>query len=87
MNTELYALLQSAHAHALAGRYLEAIPDYQAALQLDPENANAHFDLHLAYVCTGQLLSAFQELNQAAHLSPNGSYLYDSRAFFMTCWR
>ncbi len=75
MNTELHALWSSAHAHALAGRYLEAIPDYQAALRLDPETANAHFDLHLAYIYTGQLLSAFQELDQAARLS-NGSHIY-----------
>lgn len=79
MNTDLNALLHSAHSHATAGRYQEAIPEYQSALKLDPQNINAHFDLHLTYVHTGQLLLGLQELEEAARLSPSDSDIYFSR--------
>jgi len=81
MNTDLDALFDSAHDHSLAGRHWEAIQDYQAVLQLDPENANAHFDLHLAYFNTDQLRLALQELEEATRLSPNDSDIYASRAY------
>jgi tetratricopeptide (TPR) repeat protein len=81
MNIDLDALFDSAHDHSLAGRYSEAIQDYQAVLQFDPENANAHFDLHLAYRKTGYFKLALQELDEATRLSPNNSDIYDSRAY------
>ena len=81
MNNEIHALLQSAHDHSLAGRYLEAIQDYQAALQRDPEIANAHYDLHLAYRDTDQLKLARQELEVAARLLPGDNDVYVSRAY------
>lgn len=81
MNISLDALLDSAHNHSLAGRYSEAIQDYQAVLQRDPENANAHYDLHLAYRNTDHLQLALQELEKATRLSPSDSDIYDSRAY------
>ncbi len=76
MNTDINTLLQNAYAHHMAGDYIEAIQDYQASLQLDPRNADAHYDLHLAYRDTGQLLLAFQELEVASRLLPGDRGVY-----------
>ncbi len=80
MNTDINTLLQNAYAHHMAGDYIEAIQDYQASLQLNPRNANAHYDLHLAYRDTGQLLLAFQELEVAARLLPDDRDVYASKS-------
>lgn len=73
-------MLQNAHAHHLAGSYIDAIQDYQASLQLNPRNANAHYDLHLAYRDTGQLFLAFQELEVAARLLPGDRDVYTCKS-------
>ena len=79
MNTELNALLNSAHALATAGRHAEAIPDYQAALRLAPENVDAHYNLHVAYRYINQIQLAFQELDKVAQLSPDDKDVYAAR--------
>lgn len=81
MNTELNALLDIAYSHALASRHLEAIWDYQAALILDPENVNAHYNLHLVYRHTDQIQLAFQELKELERLSPNDDDIYAAKSY------
>ena len=79
MNT-LDTLRQNAYQHHLAGRYPEAIEDYKAALQLDPDNATTHSDLHLAYKEMNQLQLALSEVEEAARLSPNDNEICLDRA-------
>ena len=82
MNTDINALLQSAYDHHVAGRFVDAIQDYQASLQLNPRNANAHYDLHIAYRDIGQLLLAFGELEAAARLFPvDKDIIYTARPY------
>ncbi len=77
----LDALLENAYQHSLAGRHPEAIEDYKAALRLDPNNVNAHYNLHLAYKQTNQLQLALREVETAAHLSPDDNDICVDRAF------
>ncbi|MGI4788225.1 MAG: tetratricopeptide repeat protein [Janthinobacterium lividum] len=81
MNIDLNALFVSALAHEKAGRYQEAIADYQSALQLKPESVIAHFNLHVMYIHTNQLQLAFQELEEVERLSPNDGDIYAARAY------
>ena len=70
-----------AFAHLSAGNYAEAIREYQAILELNPNSGNAHYNLHLAYRDTNQLQFAFQELEVAARLLPGYSDIYASRTY------
>ena len=76
----LDTLLQSAYQHSLAGRYSEAIEDYKAVLRLDPNNVNAHYDLHLAYKKMNLLQLALEEVEEAARLSPSDDEICFGRA-------
>lgn len=76
----LDTLLQNAYRHSLAGRYPEAIVAYKAALRLDPDNVNAHYDLHLAYKTMNLLQLAMEEVEEAARIAPNDDDICFGRA-------
>jgi tetratricopeptide (TPR) repeat protein len=68
------AHLQLGNLKSDQGRFAEAIPEYQRALQLDSDLADAHYRLGQAYVRTGQKelaqeqLQVYQQL-RTAHLA------------------
>lgn len=56
--------------YGLAGLYPQAIAILQRAVQLDPENANAHFALGHAYFDVKQYREAIESLKMAVALDP-----------------
>ena len=56
--------------YGLAGLYPQAIKILQRAIQLDPENANAHFALGHAYFDLKQYREAIESLKMAVALDP-----------------
>jgi Flp pilus assembly protein TadD len=68
------AHLQLGNLKSDQGRFVEAIPEYRRALQLDSDLADAHYRLGQAYVRTGQKelaqeqLQVYQQL-RTAHLA------------------
>jgi len=76
MSNNIDALLANAQQHYLAERYPEALQDYQDAIRLNPQSAEAHYDLYLVYVKLNELSFALAELEQAARLSPGDGDIY-----------
>ena len=56
--------------HYARGEYDAAIENYQAALQLQPNNAEQHHNLGNAYERTGRYAEAVAELRKAVELDP-----------------
>jgi tetratricopeptide (TPR) repeat protein len=54
----------------MQGRLDDAIKEYQMAIKLDPNYADAHYNLGLAYQKTGRLDDAVKEYQIAASLKP-----------------
>jgi Flp pilus assembly protein TadD len=48
-----------------------AIAEYKTAIQLQPSDLNAHYNLGLAMMETGNLEAAVAEFRTALHLRPN----------------
>jgi protein O-mannosyl-transferase len=59
------------HALVGMGRPREAIPQFQEALKINPDDANAHTNLGIALVHLGQLPEAIQEYREALQLNAN----------------
>ena len=53
------------------GRDAEAIIEYKNVLQIDPNNADAHFGLSQAFLKNKQLREAFWELRETVRLDPS----------------
>ncbi|MEZ4576931.1 MAG: tetratricopeptide repeat protein [Desulfobacterales bacterium] len=63
--------------YATYGNDAEAIKFYKKALQIEPENSNALFNMGVSYSSMGKYDQAIDVLNQAIFLAPdNGDYLY-----------
>ncbi|PYL47988.1 MAG: hypothetical protein DMF40_06430 [Verrucomicrobia bacterium] len=58
-------------ARARQGRLAEAIQNYERALQLKPNNADACYNMGVALVGQGNLLDAIQNYERAIQLKPN----------------
>ena len=56
-----------------AGRVQEGIDEYQQALRLNPNYAEAYYNLGLALADAGQLELAIQNYRQALRLRPNNA--------------
>jgi tetratricopeptide (TPR) repeat protein len=54
--------------YAMEGRYQAAIDDFNTVLKRDPDNANAHYNLGLAYYNTKQYDLAVKEAKRAREL-------------------
>ncbi|MEZ4565875.1 MAG: tetratricopeptide repeat protein [Desulfobacterales bacterium] len=67
--------------YATYGNDAEAIKFYKKALQIEPENSNALFNMGVSYSSMGKYDQAIDVLNQAIFLAPdNGDYLYTALA-------
>lgn len=59
------------HVYHNHGRYADALTQYAAALQIDPQFSTAYLDQGLAYVALGQRDAAQQAFQTALQLMPN----------------
>ena len=55
----------------LAGRTQEAIPQYEAALRLNPELAQAHYNLGFALEGVSRMQEAIPQYEEAVRLKPD----------------
>src|SRR5271155_1696899 len=53
------------------GKYNEAAIEFQNALQIDPDFADAHYQLAQCYLKRGSLRQAYPELARTVELAPN----------------
>ncbi|MCX7704306.1 MAG: protein kinase, partial [Planctomycetota bacterium] len=65
----------------LEGDYDGAIEDYNKALELDPENADAYGNRGFARSATGDYDGAIKDFNKAIELSPTDALAYAGRGF------
>jgi tetratricopeptide (TPR) repeat protein len=61
------------------GQYDRAIQDYDQAVRLDPNYANAYNNRGIAYANKGQYDRAIQEYNQGLSLDPDDAIAYNNR--------
>jgi tetratricopeptide (TPR) repeat protein len=59
--------------------YAEAIKDFNKAIELNPEDANAYFNRGGAYRDTGNYGQAVKDFTRAIELSPKDADAYDNR--------
>jgi len=52
------------------GRTDEAIVEYQKVLQMQPESADAHANLGIAWLAKGRVRDAMEEYTKALQISP-----------------
>ncbi len=57
------------------GDHARAIQAFKKAVELDPKNARAHYNLALAYLSQGKLDEAIAALEEAVKAAPENSYL------------
>ncbi len=72
------AHLNLGNVHYRAGRYQEAIAEYQKAIDLDPNNAAAWSGSAGAYKALGDLDRAFTCMQRALAIDPGNAGFYDS---------
>jgi len=61
------------------GQYQRAIEDYNQAIRLKPDYAEAYFNRGLAYDKLGQYQRAIEDFNEAIHLQPDDAEVYIGR--------
>ena len=71
--TEFYKLVDNAFKLAQGGRVPEAIQVLRSALELDPDDAMAHYNLGTLLVDSGQPQASLEEYQKASTLSPEDS--------------
>lgn len=60
-----------------AGKYAEAIEKYQAAIKLDPNYANAYYEIGYTFFSSGKEKEAIPYLEKVLVLNPNAGGAYD----------
>lgn len=63
---------------AQEGRFEEAIAEYQAALETDPDSVSAMVNLGIAYYSMGQLDDAIKQYQQALEIAPNDADIHSN---------
>ena len=71
LRQRLRALFGAAETHWKAGRWSDVIPVFREITRLDPNSAQAHHDLGLAFLRCGRLAEAAASLNRAVELRPS----------------
>jgi tetratricopeptide (TPR) repeat protein len=72
------ALYRIGYCMAMLGHYEEAIESYKQALQINPQDANVHTDLCLAYDDSGRYEEAVQSCQRAIQLKPDSAQAYNN---------
>lgn len=72
--------IREGNALLLVGRVHEAIEEYRAALDKDPENAEVHYNLGLIYRKTMQLDDAIREYREAIRVDPGNMKYHNNLA-------
>lgn len=67
------------NAYSAKGQYVRAIEDYDEAIRLNPDNANAFTGRGIAQKNNGQLDRAMEDYNQAIKLDPNHANAFNGR--------
>jgi tetratricopeptide (TPR) repeat protein len=67
------ALLSSGEKYMNSGRYKEAVIQFRNAIQIDPEFAEAHYQLATAYIKLQSVQEAFRELSTTVELDPRNT--------------
>ena len=65
------ALYAELRPHILAGEYEQAMPQLREVLDIDPDHADARYDLALAYIKTGDLDGAWEQYEHLKSLNMN----------------
>ncbi len=68
--TRAQLLMDLGHVYHNHARFADALAQYRAALEIDPQLASAHFDCGLAYLALGQPELARQAFQAALALAP-----------------
>ena len=63
----------------MGGDYERAIEDCNRAIELDPNNSNAHSTRGIIYELKGDYGRALEDCNHAIELDSNNSYAYNAR--------
>ena len=71
--TEFYKLVDNAFKLAQTGRLPDAIDTLRRALELDPDDAMAHYNLGTLLIDSGQPQASLEEYRKASTLSPQDS--------------
>ena len=66
-------------AYSDLGRHQDAIRDYNRALSIDPENANAYYNRGIAYDDLGRYQDAIRSYNTALSIDPDYANAYINR--------
>tara|TARA_Y100000031_G_scaffold80673_1_gene89018 strand:- start:625 stop:876 length:252 start_codon:yes stop_codon:yes gene_type:complete len=61
-------------AYGKSGKYEEAIESYTQAIEIDPDNAEAHWGLGAAYGKTGMTEKAIKSYKQALRIDPDATF-------------
>jgi tetratricopeptide (TPR) repeat protein len=65
-----------------AGQFEEAILQFDAAIRLQPQSAEAHFHRGVAYMETGKTTRPLEDFNEAIRLKPDYAEAYYRPRFF-----
>ena len=71
---------QKGNEYASAGDFENAIVEYEAVLELEPENVSAMTNLGVAYYNTGQLDQAIIQYQNALELAPDDADIHSNLA-------
>lgn len=63
-------------AHAIAGRYGDALEDFRKAAELDPSDSSMHIDLGKAYMHLGDMRNSYLSMKKAHELGDPAAYRY-----------
>jgi tetratricopeptide (TPR) repeat protein len=74
------AYAMRALAHSLRGRYDQALPDYDKAIELDPGSAIALNNRAWAYYKTGAARRGLRDVERSIALQPTSAHAHDTRA-------
>ncbi|MDP7260975.1 MAG: tetratricopeptide repeat protein, partial [archaeon] len=62
--------LKGQEGESIPAQSQEAIESYEQAIRIDPDNAEAHYSLAVAYLKSGKLKKAIEPLKQAVRVGP-----------------